>query len=166
MPNHAFTWVTAHQRAKSLAIRKSSPRDAPILPILKLNLKKSASLYPNRTVRKYKKCIDEERSAEEMERDKFDSASFGISPDSYRILTHLPPPRRLSEPQTYGPAILRSAFFPRFRKIAWKYNLPGPHTSLYTPPVAFESIRFHPFSYVPKVFDLCSWLNLVLETQT
>jgi hypothetical protein len=57
--------------------------------------------------RKKQEFADRHRSAEEMEEDRFDPASFGASPDSFRILTHLPPPNvpesdHLSEPSTAG----------------------------------------------------------------
>ena len=43
-------------------------------------------------VRKQHEFADRHRSAEQIERDKFDPASFGPIENSYRILTHLPPP--------------------------------------------------------------------------
>jgi hypothetical protein len=43
--------------------------------------------------RKKREFADRHRSAEEMEQDRFDPTSFCAVPDSYRILTHLPPPK-------------------------------------------------------------------------
>jgi hypothetical protein len=56
-------------------------------------------------VRKERERIDSTRSSAEIERDEFDPASFGQvtaalleGPGSYRILTHLPPPKDLQKP--------------------------------------------------------------------
>jgi hypothetical protein len=53
-------------------------------------------------VRKEQEKVDSHRSHNEIKRDKFDPASFGkvapellAGPGSYRILSHLPPPRNL-----------------------------------------------------------------------
>jgi hypothetical protein len=43
-------------------------------------------------VRKQHEFADRHRSAEQIEQGKFDPASFGPIENSYRILTHLPPP--------------------------------------------------------------------------
>jgi len=45
------------------------------------------------TARKDREFIDRHKSAEEIEQDKFDPASFGPVENPYRILTHLPPPK-------------------------------------------------------------------------
>jgi hypothetical protein len=45
------------------------------------------------TVRKEQERIDSHRSRNEIKRDQFDPASFGLPPGSYRILSHLPPPK-------------------------------------------------------------------------
>jgi hypothetical protein len=59
--------------------------------------------------RKLQEREDEGRSAEQIQRDKFDPASFGkiapellTGPGSWRILSHLPPPRDLQKPCTTG----------------------------------------------------------------
>jgi hypothetical protein len=56
------------------------------------------------TERKRQESANRHRSAEQREADKFDPASFGKAasellkgPGSYRILSHLPPPRDLAE---------------------------------------------------------------------
>ena len=48
-------------------------------------------------LRKQHEFADRHRSAEQIEGDKFNPASFGPSPDGYRILTHLPPPTDLQK---------------------------------------------------------------------
>jgi len=45
------------------------------------------------TVRKEQERIDSHRSRNEIKRDQFDPASFGLPPGSCRILSHLPPPK-------------------------------------------------------------------------
>jgi len=45
------------------------------------------------TERKKQEFADRHRSPEEIEEDRFDPASFGQIANSYRILTHLPPPK-------------------------------------------------------------------------
>jgi len=45
------------------------------------------------TVRKEQERIDSHRSRNEIKRDQFDPASFGLPAGSYRILSHLPPPK-------------------------------------------------------------------------
>ena len=49
------------------------------------------------TVRKERERIDSHRSRNEIKRDQFDPASFVLPANSYRILSHLPPPK---DPQT------------------------------------------------------------------
>ena len=44
-------------------------------------------------VRKEQERIDSHRSRHEIKQDRFDPASFGLPPGSYRILSHLPPPK-------------------------------------------------------------------------
>jgi hypothetical protein len=51
------------------------------------------------TVRKDQEFTDRHKSAEEIEQHKFDPASFGPVENSYRILTHLPPPNRSPQPE-------------------------------------------------------------------
>ena len=58
-------------------------------------------------VRKLQESIDRRRSDEEIEQDRFDPASFGqamatllTGPGSYRILSHLPPPKDFQKPTT------------------------------------------------------------------
>ena len=55
-------------------------------------------------VRKQHEFADRHRSAEQIEQDKFDPASFSPIENSYRILTHLPPPKtaQTSDPCTAG----------------------------------------------------------------
>ena len=57
------------------------------------------------TERKRQESIDRHRSDEEIEQDRFDPASFGqamatlvAGPGSYRILSHLPPPKDFQKP--------------------------------------------------------------------
>ena len=55
------------------------------------------------TVRKDQEFTDRHKSAEEIEQDRFDPASFGPAENPYRILTHLPPPKgaqTLPKPQS------------------------------------------------------------------
>jgi hypothetical protein len=52
------------------------------------------------TVRKEQERIDSHRSRNEIKRDQFDPASFGLPAGSYRILSHLPPPKDLQGPQS------------------------------------------------------------------
>jgi hypothetical protein len=69
------------------------------------------------TARKDQEFCDRHKSDEEIEQDKFDPASFGADPDSYRILTHLPPPKGLkkpTEPCTTGDLVTGSS--PRSQK--------------------------------------------------
>ena len=47
--------------------------------------------------RKHQEFANRNQSAEEIEQDRFDPASFGVDPDSYRILTYLPPPKPSQE---------------------------------------------------------------------
>jgi hypothetical protein len=54
--------------------------------------------------RKKREFADRHRSAEEIEEDKFDPTSFRAVPDSYRILTHLPPPKTVQTPLEAGSA--------------------------------------------------------------
>jgi hypothetical protein len=53
-------------------------------------------------VRKEQERIDSHRSRNEIKRDQFDPASFGLPAGSYRILSHLPPPKDLQGPQSGG----------------------------------------------------------------
>ena len=53
------------------------------------------------TVRKDQEFRDRHKSAEEIEQDKFDPSSFRPDPDSYRILSYLPPPK-VPQPCTAG----------------------------------------------------------------
>ena len=48
--------------------------------------------------RKKREFADRHRSAEEIEQDRFDPTSFCAVADSYRILTHLPPPKTVQDP--------------------------------------------------------------------
>ena len=62
--------------------------------------------------RKDQEWIDRHKSDEEIEQDKFNPASLGADPDSYRILTHLPPPNDLkksTEPCTTGDLVTGSS---------------------------------------------------------
>ncbi len=54
--------------------------------------------------RKHQEFANRNQSAEEKEQDRFDPASFGPDPDSYRILSHLPPPKgfQTTAPNTAG----------------------------------------------------------------
>jgi hypothetical protein len=45
------------------------------------------------SVRKQQERIDSHRSRNEIKRDQFDPASFGLPAGAYRILSHLPPPK-------------------------------------------------------------------------
>ena len=54
--------------------------------------------------RKKREFADRHRSPEEIEQDKFDPASFGHIANSYRILTHLPPPKGLQTVPETGSA--------------------------------------------------------------
>ncbi len=51
--------------------------------------------------RKEQDRLDSHRSRNEIKRDQFDPASFGTPPNSYRLLSHLPPPKT---PETGGAA--------------------------------------------------------------
>ena len=56
------------------------------------------------TVRKDQEFRDRHKTAEEIEADRFDPASFGPPPDAYRILSYLPPPKgaQTTDPCTPG----------------------------------------------------------------
>jgi len=54
--------------------------------------------------RKKREFADRHRSRKEIERDKFNPASFGSIEDSYRILTHLPPPKSIQNLSDTGSA--------------------------------------------------------------
>src|SRR5579863_6329556 len=54
--------------------------------------------------RKKREFADRHRSAKEIEEDRFVPASFGQVADSFRILTHLPPPKDLQNPSGAGGA--------------------------------------------------------------
>ncbi|HEX4133056.1 MAG TPA: hypothetical protein VHY84_00430, partial [Bryobacteraceae bacterium] len=62
-------------------------------------------------MRKRQERIDEDKSDEEIEADRFDPASFlqnSKDPDAYRLLSYLPPPKGwkkpLPEPENGDPA--------------------------------------------------------------
>ena len=50
--------------------------------------------------RKEQERIDSHRSRNEIKRDQFDPASFGTPPNSYRLLSFLPPPKDPQGPQS------------------------------------------------------------------
>ena len=55
------------------------------------------------TERTRQELNDRDCSAEQLERDKFDPASFGIDPNAYRILSYLPPPKDWKKPVADDP---------------------------------------------------------------